>query len=61
MRPDEPPSTTRRDFLQTTGLAACIGTAVPAPRACLGAWLHPTRPWGGTSMLGVSPFSAWLP
>jgi hypothetical protein len=30
MRPDEPPSTTRRDFLQTTGLAACIGTAVPA-------------------------------
>src|SRR5262245_34269125 len=30
MHPDEPPSTTRRDFLQTTGLAACIGTAVPA-------------------------------
>jgi hypothetical protein len=30
MRPDEPPSTTRRDFLQTTGLAACIGTAVAA-------------------------------
>src|SRR5262245_32211092 len=35
MRPDErpeasPPSTTRRDFLHATGLAACLGAAVPA-------------------------------
>src|SRR5581483_8491358 len=34
MRPEElpesnPPSTTRRDFLQAAGLAACIGTAIP--------------------------------
>src|SRR5262245_31736225 len=30
MHPDERPSTTRRDFMQTTGLAACIGPALPA-------------------------------
>jgi len=47
MGPDEhPPSTTRRDFLQTTGLAACIGAAVPvtAPAAESPAKAEPLLP-----------------